>query len=106
MPKLGYDMTEGKLLHWLKHEGDSVRAGEAIFEIETDKVNLEVEASDSGILQHILVHEGEVAAVGERLGVLVVPGEQCPSCLLGAGTLCLLLAGIFLNHPNQTPPPA
>ncbi len=61
MPKLGYDMTEGKLLHWLKHEGDSVKAGEAIFEIETDKVNLEVEASDSGILQHILVHEGEVA---------------------------------------------
>ena len=76
MPKLGYDMTEGKLLHWLKHEGDSVKAGEAIFEIETDKVTLEVEASDSGILQHILVHEGEVAAVGERLGVLVVPGEQ------------------------------
>jgi len=36
MPKLGYDMTEGKLLHWLKGEGDSVKAGEAIFEIETD----------------------------------------------------------------------
>src|SRR5260370_38831666 len=54
MPKLGYDMTEGKLLRWLKYEGDSVKAGEAIFEIETDKVTLEVEASDSGILQHIL----------------------------------------------------
>jgi pyruvate dehydrogenase E2 component (dihydrolipoyllysine-residue acetyltransferase) len=76
MPKLGYDMTEGKLLRWLKDEGDSVEAGEVIFEIETDKVTLGVEASDSGILQHILVHEGEVAEVGERLGVLAVPGEQ------------------------------
>jgi pyruvate dehydrogenase E2 component (dihydrolipoamide acetyltransferase) len=76
MPKLGYDMTEGKLLRWLKDEGDSVQAGEVIFEIETDKVTLEVEASDSGILQHIMLHEGEVAAVGERIGLLVVPGEK------------------------------
>ncbi len=75
MPRLGYDMTEGKLIRWLKDEGASVKAGEAIFEVEADKVTLEIEAFDAGILQHIL-REGETAAVGERIGVLIVPGEQ------------------------------
>ncbi len=75
MPKAGYDMTEGKLLRWLKQEGDPVTAGEIIVEIETDKVTLEIEAFDSGILQRILVHEGEVAAVGERIGVIAAPAE-------------------------------
>jgi pyruvate dehydrogenase E2 component (dihydrolipoamide acetyltransferase) len=75
MPKMGYDMTEGKLLRWLKHEGDAITKGEAIAEIETDKVNIEVEAFDSGVLRHIMVQEGDTVPVGTRIGVLAAPGE-------------------------------
>jgi pyruvate/2-oxoglutarate dehydrogenase complex dihydrolipoamide acyltransferase (E2) component len=70
MPKMGYDMTEGKLLRWLKEEGEAVKKAEIILEIETDKATLEIEALDSGILQRIFVQAGEVAAVGERLGII------------------------------------
>src|SRR5581483_2747491 len=76
MPKMGYDMTEGKLLRWIKHEGDTVTKGEAVAEIETDKVNIEVEAFDSGVLQRIMVQEGQTVPVGERIGILAAPGES------------------------------
>src|SRR5438067_4145522 len=79
MPKMGYDMTEGKLLRWIKHEGDTITKGEAVAEIETDKVNIEVEAFDSGVLQRILVQEGETVPVGERIATLAAPGEPPPS---------------------------
>src|SRR2546423_6581575 len=75
MPKMGYDMTEGKLLRWIKHEGDTINKGEAIAEIETDKVNIEVEAFDSGTLQRILVQEGKTVPVGQPIGILATPGE-------------------------------
>src|SRR2546430_17641400 len=75
MPKMGYDMTEGKLLRWIKHEGDTIDKGEAIAEIETDKVNIEVEAFDSGVLQRVLVQEGDTVPVGERIAILAAPGE-------------------------------
>ena len=70
MPKMGYDMTEGKLLRWLKREGDPVARGEPIAEIETDKVAIEVEAFTAGILRRILVQEGQSVDVGARLGIV------------------------------------
>src|SRR5919204_4995035 len=79
MPKMGYDMTEGKLLRWIKHEGDTINKGEAIAEIETDKVNIEVEAFDSGVLQRVLVQEGETVPVGQPIGILAAPGEGPPA---------------------------
>ena len=78
MPKMGYDMTEGKLLRWFKHEGDTVAKGEAVAEIETDKVAIEVEAFDAGVLRQIQVQEGETVAVGTRLALLAAPGEELP----------------------------
>jgi pyruvate/2-oxoglutarate dehydrogenase complex dihydrolipoamide acyltransferase (E2) component len=54
MPALSPTMTEGNLARWLKKEGDKVKAGEAIAEIETDKATMEVEAVDEGILGKIL----------------------------------------------------
>jgi predicted deacylase len=51
MPQMGYDMTEGTLLRWLKNVGDQVERGEPIAEIETDKVTIEIEAFDSGVLK-------------------------------------------------------
>ncbi len=58
MPALSPTMTEGKLARWLKKEGDSVRSGDIIAEIETDKATMEVEAADEGVLTRILVPEG------------------------------------------------
>jgi pyruvate dehydrogenase E2 component (dihydrolipoamide acetyltransferase) len=64
MPKMSDAMTEGKVLSWRKHVGDAVSRGETIAEIETDKVNVEIEADASGTLSQVLVQEGESAPVG------------------------------------------
>ncbi|MGB4057028.1 MAG: biotin/lipoyl-containing protein, partial [Alphaproteobacteria bacterium] len=58
MPALSPTMTEGNLARWLKNEGDAVKAGDVIAEIETDKATMEVEAVDEGKLGKILVPEG------------------------------------------------
>ncbi len=58
MPALSPTMTEGKLAKWLKQEGDAVKSGDVIAEIETDKATMEVEAVDEGTLTKILVPEG------------------------------------------------
>ncbi|AKA69387.1 dihydrolipoamide acetyltransferase family protein [Clostridium scatologenes] len=60
MPKLGLTMTEGTLVTWNKAEGDEVKAGEILFEVSTDKLTNEVEASDGGIVRKLLVDEGDV----------------------------------------------
>lgn len=76
MPKMGYDMTQGRIVHWLKHEGDRVQKGEAIAEIETEKVNIQIEAFASGILQKIVVPEGETVPVGQPIAQVGEPGEK------------------------------
>ncbi len=76
MPKMGYDMTEGKIVRWLKHEGDQVQKGEPVAEIETDKVNIQIEAFASGKLQKILIAEGETAPVGQPIAQIGEPGEE------------------------------
>ncbi len=76
MPKFGETMTEGTINRWYKNENEEVEAGETIFEISTDKANLEVEAPASGILAKILIKEGEKAAIGEVVAVLMDPGEK------------------------------
>lgn len=76
MPKMGYDMEEGKILQWLKKEGDAVTKGEPIAEIETDKVAIEIEAFASGVLAKILTPAGEVAKVGAPIGIIADKGEK------------------------------
>jgi pyruvate dehydrogenase E2 component (dihydrolipoamide acetyltransferase) len=76
MPNMGYDMTEGKLLRWLKQDGDAVAKGEAVAEIETDKVAIELEAFSAGILRNIVVSAGETVAVGTRLALLAAADED------------------------------
>ena len=76
MPALSPTMTEGKLAHWLKSEGEDVAAGDVIAEIETDKATMEVEAVDEGKLGRILVAEGtENVAVNTPIAVIVGEGE-------------------------------
>jgi len=76
MPKMGDAMTEGKVLRWMKQPGDPVAQGEAIAEIETDKVNVSLEAEWDGVLTEVLVPAGEAAAVGVPIALLTQPGEQ------------------------------
>ena len=80
MPALSPTMTEGTLARWLKKEGDSIRAGDVIAEIETDKATMEVEAVDEGVLGRILVADGtEGVKVNAPIAVLVEKGEAVPA---------------------------
>ena len=70
LPKLSDTMEQGTLLRWLKQEGDEVRVGDVIAEVETDKADMELESEHAGVLREIRVKDGEVAAVGAVLAVL------------------------------------
>ena len=76
MPKGSDTMTEGKVLKWIKHEGDAVSNGDAVVEIETDKVDMEVESMGEGTLRKVLVKEGDVVPVGQLLAVIAAPSED------------------------------
>uniref|UniRef100_UPI00107FD66A biotin/lipoyl-containing protein n=1 Tax=Crenalkalicoccus roseus TaxID=1485588 RepID=UPI00107FD66A len=80
MPALSPTMTEGTLARWLKKEGDRIRAGDVIAEIETDKATMEVEAVEEGILGRILVGDGtQGVKVNDPIAVLVEEGEEVPA---------------------------
>src|SRR5579871_5584772 len=78
MPPLGQTSDELRVLAWLKREGETVREGEPLLEIETDKATLEVEASTAGTLLRTLCGEGERVSAGTILGWLGFPGEALP----------------------------
>ena len=75
MPKAGMAMETGKIIKWLKNEGDQVETGEPLLEIETDKVSMEVEAMNSGTLLRILVYAGETVPVVQTIGYIGEEGE-------------------------------
>jgi pyruvate dehydrogenase E2 component (dihydrolipoamide acetyltransferase) len=80
MPALSPTMTEGTLSRWLKKEGDAIKAGDVIAEIETDKATMEVEAVDEGVLGKILVEDGTAnVKVNAPIAVMVDAGEAVPS---------------------------
>jgi pyruvate dehydrogenase E2 component (dihydrolipoamide acetyltransferase) len=76
MPKMGDAMTEGRVLRWIKQPGEAVKKGEPLAEIETDKVNVDLESEEDGTLAEILVPDGEVAVVGAPIARLAGPGED------------------------------
>ncbi|MFN8513353.1 MAG: dihydrolipoamide acetyltransferase family protein [Chloroflexia bacterium] len=79
MPKMGYDMTEGRILRWLKQEGEPVERGQALAEIETDKATIEIEAFATGTLGQIIGKEGDTVPVGQRIAVILGEGESAPA---------------------------
>jgi pyruvate dehydrogenase E2 component (dihydrolipoamide acetyltransferase) len=86
MPALSPTMTEGTLARWLKKEGESIKAGDVIAEIETDKATMEVEAVDEGVLGRILVADGTAGVkVNEPIGVMVEAGEAVPAAAAASG---------------------
>lgn len=75
MPQLSPTMTDGTIVRWLKKIGDTLRPGEVIAEIETDKATMELEVTKKGVLHRILVPEGSLVAVGDVIAVLAEKGE-------------------------------
>jgi pyruvate dehydrogenase E2 component (dihydrolipoamide acetyltransferase) len=79
MPRMGLTMEEGTLVNWSKEEGQEVTAGEPLFEIETDKSAVEIEATENGVLRKILVQAGTTVPVGTVIGILVKADEALPT---------------------------
>src|SRR5487761_1590233 len=95
MPALSPTMTEGNLAKWHKKEGDKVKAGDVLAEIETDKATMEMEAVDEGTLGRILVPEG-VQGVKVNAPIAVILGEDEDPKALGAKPAA---------SPSPSPPP-
>src|SRR6201999_2319594 len=74
MPQLGETVAEGKITKWFKQAGDKVAPGDNLFEIETDKVSMEVPATEAGVLAEVHVAAGEVAPVGAVVAVIAASG--------------------------------
>jgi len=105
MPALSPTMTEGKLATWRKKEGDQVKAGDVLAEIETDKATMEVEAVDEGVLGRILVADGtEGVKVNDPIAVLVDAGEAVPAA--AAPTAAAPVAAAPVAAAPVAPPPA
>ncbi len=79
LPRLGQGMDEGKVLQWLKGEGDTIEKGDELYEVETEKVNVEVEAPAGGTILKVLVDAGQTVAIGTTLAWIGDPGEDVPA---------------------------
>jgi pyruvate dehydrogenase E2 component (dihydrolipoamide acetyltransferase) len=79
MPKLSEAMETGKVIKWIKKEGDRVNGGDILAEVETDKADVEMEAFGAGVLRKILVKEGDTAPVGAMIAVIAEPSEDISS---------------------------
>ena len=84
MPKLSEAMETGKLLRWLKQEGDRISGGDIIAEIETDKADIELEAFGSGVLRKLLATPGAAVPVGGLIAVIAEPDEDISAVVGGA----------------------
>src|SRR5689334_25313220 len=79
MPALEMAQETGKIVSWVKKEGDTVSKGEILLEVETDKAVVEIEAQADGVLAGVKSHEGDVVPVGTTIAWLVAPGEKPPA---------------------------
>ena len=91
MPALGVAQQTGTLLKWLKAEGQPVSKGEPLMEVETDKATVEIEAPGSGVLANVTASPGDEVPVGNRIAVLLAPGEAASTEVLHS------------PHPNPLP---
>jgi pyruvate dehydrogenase E2 component (dihydrolipoamide acetyltransferase) len=106
MPALEMAQETGKLLAWLKKEGDSVKKGEPLLEIETDKVTVEVEAPADGVLAALKAREGTDVPVGQTIAWIVAPGEKPPveSAPVMTGRAMSVSVGQVANLPSMPKP--
>src|SRR5712692_5257151 len=100
MPDLGQTVAEGKIVRWLKRPGDNVTKGEALLEVETDKVTMEVECYKAGYLRAILVSEGEMASAMSPIAVLT---DRPDEAYENAATSDTVAAGPLPNSASPLP---
>ena len=94
VPTLGESIVDATIATWLKHEGDVVHRGDALVELETDKVNVEVNAEQDGVLQKITKNEGDTVAVGDVIG------------MIGEGGSVASTNGSSASQPEPAPQPS
>jgi pyruvate/2-oxoglutarate dehydrogenase complex dihydrolipoamide acyltransferase (E2) component len=88
MEALSPTMEEGRLVKWLRNEGDAVKSGDVLAEVETDKAVMELVARGDGVLRKRLVAEGATAPVGQLVGVIAAADEDIASLVAGAAPSC------------------
>ncbi len=110
MPKLSEAMETGKIIKWLKQEGDRVQGGDILAEVETDKADVEMEAFGPGVLRKILVPAGSQVPVGGLIAVVAEPGDDVSALLTEAATAAApkVAASAPVAAPKvaPSPPPA
>src|SRR3984957_18612453 len=108
MPALSPTMEKGNLSKWLKKEGDAVKTGDVIAEIETDKATMEYEAVDDGVMAKIVVPEGtNDVAVNQLIAVMAQEGEDVKAAAAGAGqgaTPSAKSSSVGAPSPPPSPP--
>jgi pyruvate dehydrogenase E2 component (dihydrolipoyllysine-residue acetyltransferase) len=104
MPALELAQETGKVLRWLKRPGDTVRKGEPIVEIETDKITVEVEAPASGVLRDVTARQGDVVPVGHTIATIFAAGEVGAGGSPGAAPAVLSAASAAATGAVPTPP--
>ncbi len=106
MPALSPTMTEGKLARWLKKEGEEVKSGDVLAEIETDKATMEVEAVEEGTLAKIVVPDGtDGVAVNAVIAILTAEGEAAPDAAAAPGAEAKAPAKEAGGPPQESPTP-
>ena len=93
MPQLGETVAEGTVTKWYKKVGDTVKAEDTLFDIETDKVSTEIPAQANGVITEILVQEGVTAKVGARLAVIREAGDAAAAAPVAKATVAAPVAG-------------
>ena len=85
MPKLSDTMEEGRIIRWLKKEGDTVETGQALAEVETDKATVEMEAYTNGTIRALIAHDGDTIKTGGLIAIIGAPGEDVTALMPAAG---------------------
>ncbi|MEL7650193.1 MAG: dihydrolipoyl dehydrogenase [Sedimentibacter sp.] len=102
MPKLGFNMSVGKLVSWYKNEGDEVTKGEPVFAVETDKTNIDIEATSDGIFKKKFIEEGDVIDVTLPIAIIAGKDEnieaQIAECLNKLGKHEEPVSGVIGNN--------
>src|SRR5262245_15631686 len=106
LAKLSPTMEEGTIVKWTKNEGDPVKVGDVLAEIETDKANMEMEALGAGVLRKILVPAGGKAPIGALIGVIADANEDISALLASAPAAVAAPAAAPAPVAAAPPPPA
>ena len=106
LPRVDMDMATGKISKWHAKDGDTVSKGAALFEIETDKAAMEIEAPASGILRNILVGEGGEAPVGTAVAYIYADGEAVPAMTAAAPAAAEKATATATPAATASPPSA